>query len=226
MAPTTRSLTLQPSMQQLLLEWYRPMLNRLAQLNDALIPFESRVTIPLTFAKWKKAYDCLTTILHEGGTLHERWYDLWYCIVEAGLVDFSKQRFTKDEAIRISDECESVGDVITTHPIGQWISLLFDELAFVVRGKMPYADVIRERYDTPHLMKLLERAIVHLNVLTTCYEYIQQRREGNGALEVQQTNFSVPAISLMCYEKDSSEDKRYQAEIMERITHECALQIG
>ncbi|MEK7649043.1 MAG: hypothetical protein AAB400_03990, partial [Patescibacteria group bacterium] len=195
-------------------------------LNDALIPFSTRAQHPLTCEAWKKAYEGIAKILHDGNIADDRIFDLWYCVMEAGLVDFNKMSFTKDVAVRLTEECEAVFDVITQHPCGEWVSLMFDEVAFVFRGEMPYAETVRKRFDCSRLVRLLEEAVINLNILTTCYEYIQQRKEGVVDSEMKPTSFSIPGLSLLFYQQDSEDDFAYQAKIVERIAHGVALQVG
>lgn len=226
MAQQTSSLKQQPSMQNVLFEWFRPLLNRMALLNETLLPFQTRTQSPLSCEAWMKAYEHISVLLHGGELSHDGQYDLWYCIVEAGLVDFNKMQFTKDEALRCADAYETVFDILTQHPCGIWLSLMFDEIAFVYRGQFPYADKVRERFDITRLLRLLEQAVINFNILTSCYEYVQQRREGRLDAEPVLTNFSVPGLSLIFYAQGSKDDKEYQKTIMERIAHECKVQIG
>lgn len=216
-------------MQTVVMEWLRPTLNRISLLNDAIIPFSRRANTPLTVEMWRRAYGEISSILHEGKFSDDHFFDLWYCILEAGLVDCNKMSYTKDAAVAVAEEYETVFDVMTKHPFGQWVSLLFDEIASIVRSREEeprYVEILRLRYDIPHLVRLLEQAVIKMNVLATCYEHIQQRREGMLNSTMRPTDFSVPAISLLFFEQDSGEDRQYREVVMERITHECVLQLG
>lgn len=226
MANTIRSLKVQPSLQQLLHEWFRPLANRMNMLNETILPFQRRAIHPLSFEAWRKAYEHLSVLLHEAALASDHPLDLWYCVMEAGLVDFSKMSFTKEEALVCADQFESAFDLMTRHSSGQWLSLMFDEVAFVYRDTIPYADRVRDRFDLAPLVRHLEQVVVNFNVLVSCFEHVQQRKEGQKTTDLIITSYSVPALSLIFNKQGSEEDNAYQLALIERIRRECEVQIG